>query len=205
MDAPTTPLRGDWSASGEMVILLRREIQAGPRRATHGGANAGKIPHRRPCGQWRSRRSPLSPSRRSGLAEVAPERALQRSISGEQNLDLLIYEKVGALPSGSLQPPWERRWNAALLHWEELKHKAAEFQRASNRVATPEQKAIPFARPRICRSFGTLPAHRGPRTARGRCDCSSRTRPSKSPLFPSSFSITSRCFSNRHSKPSIIR
>jgi hypothetical protein len=35
----------------------------------------------------------------------------------------------------------ERRWNEALLHWEELKQQAAEFQRQQTRVATPEQKA----------------------------------------------------------------
>jgi hypothetical protein len=35
----------------------------------------------------------------------------------------------------------ERRWNGALLHWEELKQQAAEFQRQQTRVATPEQKA----------------------------------------------------------------
>ena len=35
----------------------------------------------------------------------------------------------------------ERRWNAALLHCEELKQQAAEFQRRQSRVATPEQKA----------------------------------------------------------------
>jgi hypothetical protein len=35
----------------------------------------------------------------------------------------------------------ERRWNDALLHWEELKQQAAEFQRQQSRVATPEQKA----------------------------------------------------------------
>jgi hypothetical protein len=35
----------------------------------------------------------------------------------------------------------ERRWNAALLQWEELKQQAAEFQRQQARVATPEQKA----------------------------------------------------------------
>ncbi len=35
----------------------------------------------------------------------------------------------------------ERRWNDALLQWEELKKKAAEFQRQEARVATPEQKA----------------------------------------------------------------
>jgi DNA invertase Pin-like site-specific DNA recombinase len=35
----------------------------------------------------------------------------------------------------------ERRWNDALLHCEELKQQAAEFQRQHARVATPEQKA----------------------------------------------------------------
>ena len=35
----------------------------------------------------------------------------------------------------------ERRWNAALLHCEELKQQAAEFQRQQSRVATQEQKA----------------------------------------------------------------
>jgi DNA invertase Pin-like site-specific DNA recombinase len=35
----------------------------------------------------------------------------------------------------------ERRWNTALLHCEELKQQAAEFQRQQARVATPEQKA----------------------------------------------------------------
>jgi Recombinase zinc beta ribbon domain/Recombinase len=35
----------------------------------------------------------------------------------------------------------ERRWNTALLHCEELKQQAAEFQRRQARVATPEQKA----------------------------------------------------------------
>jgi DNA invertase Pin-like site-specific DNA recombinase len=35
----------------------------------------------------------------------------------------------------------ERRWNDALLHCEELKQQAAEFQRQQSRVATPEQKA----------------------------------------------------------------
>jgi len=35
----------------------------------------------------------------------------------------------------------ERRWNEALLHCEELKQQAAEFQRQQARVATPEQKA----------------------------------------------------------------
>jgi hypothetical protein len=35
----------------------------------------------------------------------------------------------------------ERRWNDALLRWEELKQQAAEFQRQHTRAATPEQKA----------------------------------------------------------------
>ena len=35
----------------------------------------------------------------------------------------------------------ERRWNDALLHLEDLKEQAAEFQRQEARVATPEQKA----------------------------------------------------------------
>ena len=35
----------------------------------------------------------------------------------------------------------ERRWNDALLHLEDLKRQAAEFQRQEARVATPEQKA----------------------------------------------------------------
>jgi len=35
----------------------------------------------------------------------------------------------------------ERRWNAALLQWEELKKEATECQRQQARVATPEQKA----------------------------------------------------------------
>src|SRR5450631_2961301 len=35
----------------------------------------------------------------------------------------------------------ERRWNEALLHWEDLKKQAAEVQRQEARVATPEQKA----------------------------------------------------------------
>ena len=35
----------------------------------------------------------------------------------------------------------ERRWNEALLHCEELKQQAADFQRQQARVATPEQKA----------------------------------------------------------------
>jgi DNA invertase Pin-like site-specific DNA recombinase len=35
----------------------------------------------------------------------------------------------------------ERRWNTALLHCEELKQQAAEFQHQHARVATPEQKA----------------------------------------------------------------
>jgi len=35
----------------------------------------------------------------------------------------------------------ERRWNDALLQWEDLKKQAAEFRRQEARVATPEQKA----------------------------------------------------------------
>jgi hypothetical protein len=35
----------------------------------------------------------------------------------------------------------ERRWNEALLHLEDLKKQAAEFQRQEARVTTPEQKA----------------------------------------------------------------
>jgi DNA invertase Pin-like site-specific DNA recombinase len=35
----------------------------------------------------------------------------------------------------------ERRWNAALLQWEELKKQAAQFRQQQARVATPEQKA----------------------------------------------------------------
>jgi|HubBroStandDraft_4_1064222.scaffolds.fasta_scaffold11113_4 DNA invertase Pin-like site-specific DNA recombinase len=35
----------------------------------------------------------------------------------------------------------ERRWNEALLHLDDLKKQAAEFQRQEARVATPEQKA----------------------------------------------------------------
>jgi DNA invertase Pin-like site-specific DNA recombinase len=35
----------------------------------------------------------------------------------------------------------ERRWNAALLQWEELKKQAARFRQQQARVATPEQKA----------------------------------------------------------------
>jgi len=35
----------------------------------------------------------------------------------------------------------ERRWNDALVHLEELKKEAAEFQRQEAHVATPEQKA----------------------------------------------------------------
>jgi DNA invertase Pin-like site-specific DNA recombinase len=34
----------------------------------------------------------------------------------------------------------ERRWNTALLHWEELKQQAAEFRQNHLRIATPEQK-----------------------------------------------------------------
>ena len=34
----------------------------------------------------------------------------------------------------------ERRWNAALLQWEELKKQAAQFRQQQARVATPEQK-----------------------------------------------------------------
>jgi hypothetical protein len=60
------------------------------------------------------------------LAQVACARALQHSISGEQNLDLLIYEKIGALPSGSLQAPWNalKCCAASLGGTVELKHKA---------------------------------------------------------------------------------
>jgi Recombinase/Recombinase zinc beta ribbon domain len=39
----------------------------------------------------------------------------------------------------------ERRWNDALLHCEELKQQAAEFQRQHARIATPEQKAKALA------------------------------------------------------------
>jgi len=50
----------------------------------------------------------------------------------------------------------ERRWNAALVHLEELKKQAAEFQRQEARVASPEQKAkvLALARdlPRIWRA-----------------------------------------------------
>jgi hypothetical protein len=35
----------------------------------------------------------------------------------------------------------ERRWNAALLQWEELQKQAAQFRQQQTRVATPEQKA----------------------------------------------------------------
>jgi hypothetical protein len=35
----------------------------------------------------------------------------------------------------------ERRWNEALLRWEDLKKQAVEFQRQESRLATPEQKA----------------------------------------------------------------
>jgi DNA invertase Pin-like site-specific DNA recombinase len=35
----------------------------------------------------------------------------------------------------------ERRWNAALLQWDELKKQAAQFRQQQARVATPEQKA----------------------------------------------------------------
>jgi DNA invertase Pin-like site-specific DNA recombinase len=35
----------------------------------------------------------------------------------------------------------ERRWNATLLQWEELKKQAAQFRQQQARVATPEQKA----------------------------------------------------------------
>jgi len=35
----------------------------------------------------------------------------------------------------------EHHWNDALLHWDDLKKQAAEFQRQEARVATPEQKA----------------------------------------------------------------
>ncbi len=35
----------------------------------------------------------------------------------------------------------ERRWNDALVHWDDLKKQAAEFQHQEARVATPEQKA----------------------------------------------------------------
>jgi hypothetical protein len=35
----------------------------------------------------------------------------------------------------------ERRWNDALLRWDDLKKEAAEFQRQEAHVATPEQKA----------------------------------------------------------------
>ena len=50
----------------------------------------------------------------------------------------------------------ERRWNAALLHLEELKKQATEFQRQQARVATSEQKAKVLALakdlPRLWRS-----------------------------------------------------
>jgi hypothetical protein len=50
------------------------------------------------------------------------------------------YQEVG--PSQRLvAATLERRWNAALLHCEELKQQAADFQRQQSRVATPEQKA----------------------------------------------------------------
>jgi DNA invertase Pin-like site-specific DNA recombinase len=35
----------------------------------------------------------------------------------------------------------ERRWNAALLHWEELKQQAVQFRQQQTRIATPEQRA----------------------------------------------------------------
>jgi len=62
----------------------------------------------------------------------------------------------------------ERRWNDALVHCEELKQQAAEFQRQQARVATQsrKQKCSPWLK--ICRNCGTLPLHR-PKTARGCC------------------------------------
>lgn len=50
------------------------------------------------------------------------------------------YEEVdpaNRLVAGTL----ERRWNDALVHLEDLKKEAAEFQRRETHVATPEQKA----------------------------------------------------------------
>jgi DNA invertase Pin-like site-specific DNA recombinase len=50
------------------------------------------------------------------------------------------YEEVD--PSNRLvASTLERRWNEALLHGEDLKKQAAEFQHQEARVATPEQKA----------------------------------------------------------------
>ena len=49
----------------------------------------------------------------------------------------ITFEPANRLVAGTL----ERRWNDALVHWEDLKKEAAEFQRQEAHVATPEQKA----------------------------------------------------------------
>ena len=51
------------------------------------------------------------------------------------------YQEVdpsNRLVAGTLE---RKRWNDALVHLEDLKKQAAEFQRQEARVATPEQKA----------------------------------------------------------------
>jgi DNA invertase Pin-like site-specific DNA recombinase len=58
----------------------------------------------------------------------------------------------------------ERRWNDALLRWEELKQQATEFQRQHARVATPEQRAKVLALakdlPQLWRAPTTQPKDR---------------------------------------------
>ena len=84
----------------------------------------------------------------------------------------------------------ERRWNETLLHLQDLKKQAAEFQRKEARVFTPEQKAKVLALARISRVCGMHPAHK-PRTASGCCGYSSKILRSTNWSSKDSFPFTS--------------
>ena len=85
----------------------------------------------------------------------------------------------------------ERRWNDALLHLEDLKKQAAEFQRQEARVATSEQKAKVLALAKDLPRVWHAPTTRAQDRKRMFCGCSSRILPSTSPAITSSSWFTS--------------
>jgi DNA invertase Pin-like site-specific DNA recombinase len=85
------------------------------------------------------------------LAALAELESRDRALSRQWQMRLERAEYEAALAERRYQEvdpsqrlvaaTLERRWNDALLQWEDLKKQAEEFQRQQARVATPEQKA----------------------------------------------------------------
>src|SRR5215469_4965926 len=85
------------------------------------------------------------------LAALAELESRDRALSRQWQMRLERAEYEAALAERRYQEvdpsqrlvaaTLERRWNDALLQWEELKKQATEFQGQKARVATPEQKA----------------------------------------------------------------